>query len=133
MPDFSTWLSAHADRHRLRVREFLLDDDLVYEAEQSLKEIAEIIKKRAGGEWEKLPKDMMGLPLLNLVDQLMQAWEDIRAADSDHWRAILEKRVVSGRLVREMHPCPTCRTIAPFDMTFGVLPRIGFNQSNRNL
>lgn len=92
MPDFSEWIAALADRHHLRVREFLLDDDLVYETEESLKEIAQVIEKRAGGEWEELPDDLMGLPMLDLVNGLMQAWEDARAADSDDWRAEIERR-----------------------------------------
>ncbi len=91
MPDFDKWLSDQADRHHLRVREFLIDDDLVYETEESLKEIAQVIEKRAGGEWEELPEDLMGLPMIDLVDGLMQALEDARAADSDDWRRRLDK------------------------------------------
>lgn len=87
MPDFDNWLAQHAERHHLRVREFLIDEDLVYDTEESLKEIAQVIEKRAGGEWEDLPEDLMGLPMLDLVNQLMQAWEDARVADSDEWRA----------------------------------------------
>jgi hypothetical protein len=86
------WISAHAARHRLRVREFLLDDALVLETEECLKEIAQVIEKRAVGAWEELPEDMMGLPMTDLVDGLMQAWEAAQAAASDEWRAEIERR-----------------------------------------
>lgn len=92
MPDFNEWLAQHANRHHLDVREFLLDEDLTDEAEESLKEIAQVIEKRAGGEWEELPEDLMGLPMLELVNRLMQAWEDARAADGGDWRAEMERR-----------------------------------------
>lgn len=34
----------------------------------------------------------MGLPMIDLVDGLMQASEYAWAADSDHWRAEMENR-----------------------------------------
>ncbi|AYD01608.1 hypothetical protein [Neorhizobium sp. NCHU2750] len=38
------------------VPNFLVDEDLGYRAEESLKEIGQIIEKRAGGEWKELPE-----------------------------------------------------------------------------
>lgn len=90
MPDFDGWLRQHSGRQGMDVRKFLADDDLVYQAEESLKEIAQVIEKRACGEWEELPTDLMGLPMVGLINRLMEAWEDARASASDDWRAEME-------------------------------------------
>lgn len=90
MPDFDSWLHQQADRHDLPVQEFLADDDLVYEVEGNLKEIKQVIEKRAAGEWEELPDDLMGLPLVDLVNRLMQAWHEADESAGDGWRAKME-------------------------------------------
>ncbi|KEQ08961.1 hypothetical protein [Pseudorhizobium pelagicum] len=90
MPDFDEWLQQHADRLGVGVREFLADDDLVYQTEESLNEIGQVIEKRVGGEWEELPEDLMGLPMVGLVNRLMQAWDDVHASDGYDWRALIK-------------------------------------------
>ena len=90
MPDFDEWLQQHADRLGVGVREFLADDDLVYQTEESLNEIGQVIEKRVGGEWEVLPEDLMGLPMVGLVNRLMQAWDDVHASDGYDWRALIK-------------------------------------------
>lgn len=91
MPDFDGWLRQQSGRQGMDVRKFLADEDLVYQTEENLKEIAQVIEKRADGEWEELPKDLMGLPMVGLVNHLMEAWEDARASASDDWRAEMER------------------------------------------
>ena len=90
MPDFDGWLQQQADRHHLAVEEFLTDDDLVYGVEENLKEIRQVIEERADGLWEELPDDLMGLPLVDLVNGLMQAWDDAEESVGDGWRAKIE-------------------------------------------
>ncbi len=92
MPDFDGWLQQQANRHELAVQEFLANDELVYEVEENLKQIKQVIEERAGGLWEELPDDLMGLPMVDLVNSLMQAWEDARESEGDSWRAKLETR-----------------------------------------
>lgn len=90
MPDFDSWLQQQADRHELPVQEFLSDDDLVYELEGNLKEIKQVIEKRAAGEWEELPDDLMGLPLVDMINRLMQTWHEAEESAGDGWRARME-------------------------------------------
>ncbi|MDE3783405.1 hypothetical protein I7G00_04945 [Sinorhizobium meliloti] len=92
MPDFDGWLQQQADRHDLAVQAFLADDDLVYEVIENLKEIKQVIEKRASGEWEELPDDLMGLPLVNLVNRLMRTWHEAEESAGDGWRARLGDR-----------------------------------------
>jgi hypothetical protein len=87
MPFFDGWLQQQADRHDLAVQEFLADDDLAYAVEENLKEIKQVIEKRAAGEWEELSDDLMGLPLVDLVNRLMQAWHEADESAGDGWRA----------------------------------------------
>lgn len=95
MPHFGSWLQQQADRHALPVQEFLADDDLVHEVEGNLKEIKQVIEKRAAGEWEELPDDLMGLPLVDLVNRLMQTWHEAEESAGDGC-----KRPVVGRVMR---------------------------------
>ncbi len=90
LPDFGEWLKKQAERRQLSVRKLLADENLVYEIEEHLKEISNVIEKRADGEWEALPKDVMDLLIVELVDTLMQAWDEGRESDVDAWRALLE-------------------------------------------
>ncbi|MDX3927847.1 MAG: hypothetical protein QHC90_18805 [Shinella sp.] len=90
MPDFEGWLQHQADRHDLAVQEFLADDDLAYAVEENLKEIKQVIEKRAAGEWEELPDDLMGLPLVDMVNRLMQTWHEAEERAGDGWRANME-------------------------------------------
>ncbi|MDO3432118.1 hypothetical protein QWJ46_05415 [Rhizobium sp. CBN3] len=90
LPDFDGWLKQQADRHDLAVEEFLTDDDLVCGAEENLKEMNRVIDKRAAGEWDELPDDLMGLPLVDLVNGLMQAWHNAEESVGDGWRAKIE-------------------------------------------
>lgn len=90
MPNFDGWLQQQANRHELAVQEFLANDKLVYEIEENLKEIKQVIEERADGLWEKLPDNLMGLPMINLLDSLMQTWEDARESTGDSWRAKME-------------------------------------------
>lgn len=87
LPDFDEWLKLAAERRGLGIKEFLADEDLVYQTEESLMDIRNVIEKRADGEWEALPKDLMDLRIVELVDRLMQAWDDARASGGDDWRA----------------------------------------------
>lgn len=90
MPDFDGWLQQQADRHDLAVQGFLADDDLVCEVEENLKEIRQVIEKRAAGEWEELPHDLMGLPLVDMINRLMQTWHEAEESAGGGWRARME-------------------------------------------
>ncbi|WP_337182187.1 hypothetical protein [Shinella sp.] len=90
MPDFEGWLQRQANRHELAVQEFLADDDLAYEVEEKLKEIKRVIEERADGLWGELPDDLMGLPMGDLVDRLMQTWHEAEESTGDGWRAKME-------------------------------------------
>lgn len=90
MPDFDGWLQQQANRHDLAVQGFLADDDFVCEVEENLKEIKQVIEKRAAGEWEELPDDLMDLPLVDMVNRLMQTWHEAEESAGDGWRARME-------------------------------------------
>lgn len=90
MPDFEGWLQQQANQHELAVQEFLANDDLVYGIVENLKEIEQVIQKRADGEWEELPDDLMGLPLVDMVNRLMQTWHEAEDIAGDGWRARME-------------------------------------------
>jgi len=43
-----------------------------------LKQIGQVIEKRVAGEWEELPDDLMGLPLVDMVNRLKQTWHEVK-------------------------------------------------------